>query len=79
MSSLVPRPTFCTNNDHLAIHSRGYRSTQFPIVCAKTSEAMVIDSPNNEAGIKVVGKRTIRKRKAANSTRSRSGYKLGRN
>jgi hypothetical protein len=38
------------------------------MVCAKTSEAMVIDRPSNEAGISVVGKRTMRKRKAANSS-----------
>jgi len=31
---------------------------------------MVIERPSNEAGIKVVGKRTIRKRKAANSDES---------
>jgi hypothetical protein len=36
------------------------------------SETIVIDKPSNDAGMRVVGKRTIRKRKAANSVKSKS-------
>jgi hypothetical protein len=39
---------------------------------AKTSEASVIDKPSNDAGMRVVGKRTMRNRKAANSVISKS-------
>jgi hypothetical protein len=36
------------------------------------SETIVIDKPSSDAGMRVVGKRTIRKRKAANSVKSKS-------
>jgi hypothetical protein len=64
--------TFCTNNAHLATHNLGYLSTQFPMTCAKTSEAIVIDRPSSDAGMRVVGKRTMRNKKAANSVQSNS-------